>query len=174
VLIEGAGQLQRVERISAGDFVYPSDDRPQQCPSQRRIGSIRVAGARGYEHTDAALQSAGREVDDGLARRIQPLHVVDGDQHRRLHGQQFEHRPKGCRRDAFVGGGTLVAAQQYPVECDPLYRRQSTVQFVIDVVQQVGQHSERQPCLGDRRARRKHSTTPDSRTRSPCSVTAAS
>jgi hypothetical protein len=60
------------------------------------------------QHTDFLRQTAQREGQRLCRGRIEPLDVVDGEQHRALLGARCEHADEsGCRRPR---GGTVAGA----------------------------------------------------------------
>ena len=106
-------------------------------------------GSLGGEHPDAALESSRGEGDHGLAGGVQPLHVVERDDHRRVRRESVE-RGQECRGDdAFVGNRPgAVTLQQHAVERHSLKVGQSVEDLGGDALEKVGQHRVGQAGLG--------------------------
>ena len=106
---------------------------------------------------DAAREPSGRERQDGLAGRVEPLHIVDRHQHRRLRRQAVDHRGERRRDDALIGRRPLAARpQQHPVDRDALHLGQLGQHRGVDVAEEVGHRRVGEHGLGLPDTRREH------------------
>ncbi len=134
-----ATEAQRAE-LDAGAVAGRTDPQP------RRRGALVGITPLAEQHADPAAESVRRERHDRAARRIQPLHVVDGHQHGCRLSQAVDHRRHGGCRYALVGDVAVAGgAQQHPVDREPLQVGQPVDDRRLDVAEQisdgcVGQH----------------------------------
>ena len=127
----------------------------QMQPASRR--SVPGFAALGDEDAERTPQPADRELDGGAAGTVQPLSVVDGDDHRRVRGQCMQHRHQPGRHDPLVGRGSVQSrAQQNAVQGQALQPRQVREVPRFQIAQQVSQRRERHHRLRLADARRQH------------------
>jgi hypothetical protein len=99
-----------------------------------------VRAHRRPEHAHACRETPCRKRDRLRARRIDPLQVIDRDQHRIRFRQCFDDGEKRCPyrsllNDLVVG----FCSQQEPVKCDSLRAREIVEHWRVHSRQQVGQ-----------------------------------
>ena len=81
----------------------------------RRIPATR-SGADGYQHADPAGEPPRRVVQREYRRRVKPLGIIDGEEHRSLFGHRFDGREKRrSDRPRFGRGIRFVRPQQHLV-----------------------------------------------------------
>ena len=124
-------------------------------PGRRQLQRQLLIGPTGPLRAQQAHPLTGqptdREPHHGLARRIQPLHIVDHQQHRRSPGQHRDRRPEPGRNHPRLRRSPprLVQQQRHP-QRPRLRPRQLTDHRLQMLLQQVGQpgKSQRQLALG--------------------------
>ena len=96
-------------------------DEMQPC---HRVATVGITPLR-RQHADAAIEPPGRERQDHLTGRIEPLNVVDGDQQRHVDGDSVDNGGE-CGGDHVLicGGATVARPQQHPVDGETLHLRQ--------------------------------------------------
>jgi hypothetical protein len=102
----------------------------------RRRGRIDATG-EDREHRLAA-QAAQRELQGRRRGGVQPLIVIDGDQHRALGCQRAQNAQHADGQRPRIGRA-LGAAQQRDGQGRALRRRQPVKHPILDVLEQVGQ-----------------------------------
>jgi hypothetical protein len=115
----------------------------------------------GDEDADAASEAMGRERDDGLAGRVEPLNVVDRHQHRSARREPLDRRCQGRRDDTTIGLRPFAARpQQHPVGSHLLDVGKLREQRGVHVAEEVGDRGIRQRRLGLADPRRNDRETP--------------
>ena len=101
----------------------------------------------GDQHPTRPLNRRAANASTVLAGRIQPLHIVDGDQHRRVStARRVDYGSKGRGDHALIGVRALAAGpQQHPVDGDALHVGQLGEDAGVNVAEEVchcrvGQH----------------------------------
>lgn len=118
-------------------------------------------GAFGEQQTGRTAQPARDEPDDLAAAHVEPLDVVDRQDHRPRPAQEVDGVEDGGRSHPVVGLRSVgVPAQEEPVEGEALHLGQFRGDVGVDVVEQVGDRRIRQRGLGLPGARRQHPETP--------------
>ena len=105
-----------------------------------------------HQKLDAGVAASSKGEGDRRCRRgVQPLHVVDGEQHRLSRGEQSE------QAEQRGGGGTLTQAwpsrlvnEQRRPQCFPLWHGQAA-ELVGHGREQIGQRGEREATFDRRR-----------------------
>ena len=179
--IDRARQLECEERVPAGDLGDSHHRRPRErSPETRGDQRVQAAQAQradthpfdavgsgqlqprhrasavgirplGDQQPDPPLNRRAANASNILAGPIQPLQIVDGDQHGRVRGEAVEYRRKGRRHDALIGGVILAAgSQQHPVDGDALHVGQLGEDGGVNVAEEVchrriGEHRLRLP-----------------------------
>jgi hypothetical protein len=109
-------------------------------PRCRAAAAVIRIGPNRAEHSDPRRQPARRERDDVSARRVEPLKVVDRDQHGGLLGQEFHRREEARAHRALIGGQILgLGAKQHAIDREPLWGGQVGQHRRVDAGKQVGQ-----------------------------------
>ena len=168
-------QFERIERVAARELADPDDRRSGEGAAQpagdhlaesakaerpdldaldavepvqlQPLGAVPAVGfgAFGDEHPDATLEPTGGERDDGLAGGVQPLHVVDGHDHRRVGREPVDQRQEGRRDHAFVGGRSgAVAFAAAPCRSRRAAGGAGCRGPPASTLQEVGEHGEGQ------------------------------
>ena len=88
----------------------------------RRWSGIGATGTCRDKHPDPPLEPSHGEVQRSLAGRIQPLHIIQGDEHRRVRCEALDHRQEGRPQNTFVGGGAFAGLFEQSVYGNPLHR----------------------------------------------------
>ena len=138
---ERAGDLERVERVPAGGLMEAEQRRPGENPSKPQLdeplqgaGAERANGdaldtvadrllerrcrgtdpdATGEQQADPDVgQPPQRERERALRRRVEPLDVVDRDEHRLAFGEHLECSPDRHGHRPEVDRGVLRLAQE--------------------------------------------------------------
>ena len=181
--VECPGQLDCVEGVSARHFVnashrraregstQPGRDRGVQLVDTQRIqantvdrfgprqlqpGRARTLvgfGAHAAEDSDGSGEATRGECEDVNAGRIEPLQIVDRQQHRPAVGESLDHRQERGRDRTLIGHGAVVAAQQHLVDGEHLWSGQVGPGGRVDVIEHVRQGRVRQHRFRGRRAR---------------------
>ena len=182
VVLQRTREFQGEKRVAAGGFGDPqhrrSGERAAQAIGDHRVqlpgvhrlhrhpaqpvGPVELqppchlavpGGAPlGHQHTESAVEPARRELDGGAAGAVQPLRVVDRQQHRGpvvglVH--LIKHRDEGCGHHPLIGRGAFGAcAQQHPVQGQALQRGQGRKVLGVHLAEQVGQRGERHHRFG--------------------------
>ena len=167
--VERACELEGVERVAAGDLADANHRRARQgvpepgqdqavqtaetqrtqpgpggrrCDTElqpRRRGALVGVAALGRQDADGAPEPARDEGDHGLARRIEPLHVVDGDDNRGAFGELLDDDAERRRGHPLIGRRALaVGSEQDAVHREALQSRQRLDDRGVDVGQQIG------------------------------------
>jgi hypothetical protein len=99
-----------------------------------------------------------RAADETMsARRIEPLQIVDRDQHRRLLGEPFQHGQEACCYGTLIGYRAIGAhPQENPLDRKSLRRRQARESGLAQPLQQADQRPIGQHRFRRRDARRQH------------------
>ena len=139
------------EQPARGVEVERADVEPRERPAtERALQRPHAARAAGEQEADRHAVEPPRGEAQGLGgRRVQPLQVVDRDQHRpgcRQRPQPVEHAERDRARLRGVGRG--LATQQRDLERLRLRRGQPGERVRADAVEEVDQRGERQPRLG--------------------------
>ena len=185
--VDRPGHFQRVERIAAGYLGDPHHCRPgeraaepgaqqfmQAAQAQRahprpgdsvgagelqpghHAAAVRI-GALGDDQSHPAPQSPRHERHHRLARRVEPLHVVDPDHDRCVGGQRLDGRQQRRGHDVLIGFRSAAGlSQQHPVHGDALHFGKLLQRRGVDVGQQVGDRAVGEHGLGLPRPRRQH------------------
>ena len=177
VVLQRARQFQGEKRVAAGGLGDPQHrrtgeraaqtigDHRVQLPGVHRlhrhpaqtVGPVELQPAcdlavpggapLGHQHTEGAVESACRELDGGTAGAVQPLRVVDCQQHRGpvvglVHVIEDGDESRG--HHPLIGRGAFGAcAQQHPVQGQALQCRQRRKVLGVHLAEQVGQRGER-------------------------------
>ena len=170
VRTERAGQREREERVPARGFVKTKERRPRDasaelplqdsmqgaCTEGPDAQSTRpglaectvqfgdrdpVTEPAGEENADVLLgQSPQRKCDRARRRLIQPLHIVDRDEHRLALREQLQRRANGHRKGAEVDQLVcIVPDEQGDLERAPPRSRQLMQHAGQRVLEQVSQ-----------------------------------
>ena len=129
--LERPPDLERVERVAAADLANAPEQRARERESEPRVQELvqragaqgpevepvsaladrraveaerDVAGPVGDEHPDLLVRETAKREREGARRRsVEPLGVVDGDQHGPLLREASKHRQQGRRERASLG-----------------------------------------------------------------------
>jgi hypothetical protein len=125
-----------------------------------------VATAAGCEvcNHDGTLQSTSGEADHCPTGRVQPLHVVDGEQHRTVDGHGLHDPGERRGHHPLVRHRSIThTAEQHALDGDSLYRGQLVEdgrgRVVQEVVEEVGYDGVGEHRLRLGRAGRRHPKT---------------
>ena len=126
--------------------------RPRE-PERQLLAACRSAS---QEQAEPSRQPAGRERERSLGGRVEPLHVVDSDEHRAALRERREH-PDEARRDRpRVGALVRLAPQQRRRQRPLLHGRQRIAQALEHVADEIGKRGEGEPSLALGRPRPQH------------------
>ena len=169
-----ARDLQGEERIPAGRLAQAGEDRPRETRIQpdphefrqfaerhrvhgdprhtllrQRTSDTERQGRPGVSNGDQptdprVLEASEREHQRRRGRTIQPLHVVERDQHRIVDRRLSQHRQRSHVHRSRVGGRSLrFGSQERDLQCGELRRRERP-EDVASSTEQVRETGERQ------------------------------
>ena len=127
-----------------------------QLQPGRRAGPL-VLCSLGDQQAHPAREPAGADRQDGLAGRVQPLHIVDRHQDGRVLRQAVDDRGERRGDDGLVGRRTVGGgSQQHPVDGEALNLRQLGENRRFDAAEEVGQRRVGEHRFGLPRPRGQH------------------
>jgi hypothetical protein len=95
---------------------------PAQLQPRFRPATVRTS-AHCHEHPDGACKSPRGRRNYLSARWIQPLQIIDGQEHRRRFGEALDDREKSRAYRALIGDRAIgTNAEKYAVDCQALWR----------------------------------------------------
>jgi hypothetical protein len=122
-------------------------------PERQVLAAHRPAGQK---QAEPRRQPAGSECERSLGGRVEPLHVVDGDEYRAALRERSEHPDEAGRDRPRVGALVRLAPQQRRRERPLLHGRQRTAAILEHVADEIGERGEREPSLALGRPRPQH------------------
>jgi hypothetical protein len=111
-------------------------------PGRRRRSA--GCGTGGEQDPDPPPEPSDGERQRRLARRVEPLDVVDGDEHRPVRRQPFDNRQEGRTEYPLVGGGAVAGLRQQSFHRHGLNLGQFGDDIPLDFAEQVRQDCEGQ------------------------------
>ena len=169
---EKCGAREIHVEMHANELVEPRDGQRAESEmldsiASERTGQLARLGLVGGDpdgRQDAdrlGLQPPARELEHTSRRWVEPLNVVDGDEHcRSVREDPHAGEESGCDR-AIVGRDAVrIFKQERELECMSLRRRELRQHVNNEPIQQIGQTCERQPHLGAARLGQENSAPP--------------
>ncbi|HSP72319.1 MAG TPA: hypothetical protein VLN26_08120 [Gaiellaceae bacterium] len=147
--------------MERGDRERPEFELPRTDTDEVR--AARVRATRRDQADGPVVETPQRELEHRGRRRVEPLRVVDRNQHRAPRRELAKHRQERCSDKPASGRTARVGAEKSDVECLRLRRRQRPENIGVDGDQEIGQAREREPglrCGGPRRQHRKAQLAP--------------
>jgi hypothetical protein len=136
-------------------IVWMQRPKHQPVPPPRRHDLVKPKGrataccaACGQQAEADAVQPPQRERQRTCGRRVEPLHVINGDQHRRLDDQPPQYTDHGAaHRVRFHKLPRRIGSKQRDLQGAPLRRRQRARRRAGPLAEQIGKAGICQPGL---------------------------